>query len=280
MKAKEKETSEEVVVKHVPLRELDGYTDEDMSTLYNDLMVMAGRITDTAYLYRKPILCADGTIFSTIHKCTRVGDKKVDAYYVMSTRYDAKYDSLEFLSVEEHASEKVCKKRIFAQLDLDDDSILDYNETKKVVNTFLDNSGIRKICRGICRGSCCGQCGNPEKCKDSDKTNCSNSLGCNIYLCYQICDILKGVGFENVGKELSAVCSNSSGVNVYIDRTDESFFINKETIKNLLSISYMERIKDKIDYILNVHNFLQTKEEEFLERSKPKKKKTLNKNEK
>lgn len=50
-----------------------------------------------------------------------------------------------------------------------------HSQALKIVNKFMDDTGIRKYCQTICQGKCCSECQKP--------TDCSNKLPCSAFIC-------------------------------------------------------------------------------------------------
>jgi hypothetical protein len=61
-----------------------------------------------------------------------------------------------------------------------------YAETHRVLDNFLNKSGIRRICREECKGDCCSGCkDNKPKTVEEQKT-CGQNLSCMSFVCYNI----------------------------------------------------------------------------------------------
>jgi len=60
------------------------------------------------------------------------------------------------------------------------DKYMDYYETLKIVENFMEKSGIRKFCSEICEGQCCGSCYTSDR---ACHKNEGRRLACSTYFC-------------------------------------------------------------------------------------------------
>lgn len=67
------------------------------------------------------------------------------------------------------------------------EGIMDYKETLKEVESFMEKTEIREFCTNFCKGVCCLRCYTSENsCKGEERR-----LSCSVWLCNDIRDILK-----------------------------------------------------------------------------------------
>jgi hypothetical protein len=59
-----------------------------------------------------------------------------------------------------------------------------YAETRRVLDNFLNKSGIRRICREECKGGCCFNCTDNKPKTVEEQKNCSQNLSCMAFVCY------------------------------------------------------------------------------------------------
>lgn len=125
-----------------------------------------------------------------------------------------------------------------------------YDESLKLVEQFMMESGIRNFCGKYCKGKCCFDC------YDSDNSCIKNEgrrLSCSIWVCNELLDLVFNsrdrMRILIVKDKIELMLKNQINSNIYftphVKKVKRNFLIDKK-ILNLLNRFDIKEIKKKV----------------------------------
>lgn len=128
-----------------------------------------------------------------------------------------------------------------------------YDESLKLVEQFMIETGIRKFCSKYCKGKCCFDC------YDSDNSCIKNEgrrLSCSIWVCNELLDLVFNsrdrMRILIVKDKIELMLKNQINSNIYftphVKKVKRNFLIDKK-ILNLLNRLDIKEIKKKVSVL-------------------------------